>query len=279
LHIFILTALTMIAFAANSVLARVALGTTAIDPASYTLIRLAAGAVALAVIATIGSNRATARGGSWPAATALFGYAAAFSFAYLKLPTGTGALVLFASVQITMIGWGLMRGDRPSLAEWCGLAIAFSAFIWLVSPGLAAPDLASSALMALAGICWGAYSILGKGAADPLQATAGNFLRTVPMAILLSALAFAQVSLPLGGVILAIVSGAVTSGLGYALWYRALKRLTSVRAALVQLTVPALAAAGGILFLSEPLTFRFALCSVLILGGIALAIFSKTKRA
>jgi drug/metabolite transporter (DMT)-like permease len=279
LQIFLLTALTMIAFAANSVLARAALLTTAIDPASYTLIRLASGAAALGVIALMGSNRTERRGGNWSSAAALFGYAAAFSFAYLQLPSGTGALVLFASVQITMIGWGLWRGDRPSAAEWCGLAAAFSAFVWLVSPGITAPDIKSSGLMALAGVCWGVYSVRGKSAADPLQETAGNFLRAAPMALVLSALAHTQFSVPLDGAVLALVSGAVTSGLGYALWYRALKGLTSVQGALVQLSVPAIAAAGGIAFLAEPLTLRFALCSVVILGGIALAVLSKARRA
>jgi drug/metabolite transporter (DMT)-like permease len=278
LQIIFLTALTMMAFAANSVLARTALLTTAIDPASYTLIRLASGAVTLAVISTIGSNRAAPRRGNFLSAAALFGYAAAFSFAYQKLPSGTGALILFASVQITMIGWGLWRGDRPSAAEWCGLAAAFSAFVWLVSPGIAAPDIYSSGLMALAGICWGAYSVRGRSAADPLQETAGNFLRAAPMALFLSLLALSQFSVPLDGALLALMSGAVTSGLGYALWYRALKGLTPVQGALVQLSVPAIAAAGGIAFLAEPLTWRFALCSALILGGIALANFSKARR-
>ena len=269
----------MTAFAANSVLARAALLTTAIDPASYTLIRLVSGAATLAVIALIGSNRAAPRGGNWLSAAALFGYAAAFSFAYVNLPSGTGALVLFACVQITMIGWGLWRGDRPGAAEWFGLVAAFAAFVWLVSPGIAAPDIRCSALMALAGICWGVYSLRGRGAADPLQETAGNFLRAAPMALVLSALAFAQISVPLDGAALALLSGAVTSGLGYALWYRALQGLTSVQGALVQLSVPAIAAAGGIAFLAEPLTLRFALCSAVILGGIALAVLSKARRA
>ena len=269
----------MTAFAANSVLARAALGATVIDPASYTLIRLVSGAAALAVIAAMGGSRMEPRGGNWTAAAALFGYAAAFSFAYVRLPAGTGALVLFASVQAAMIGWGLWRGDRPSLYEWGGLAVAFSAFVWLVSPGIEAPDLASSALMALAGLCWGVYSIFGRGAADPLQATAGNFLRAAPMALALSALAFTHMSVPLDGAVLAVISGAVTSGMGYALWYRALKGLTQLRAALVQLTVPAIAAAGGIIFTGEPLTWRFAVCSALILGGIALATLSMSKRA
>lgn len=268
----------MIAFAANSVLARLALSATAIDPASYTLIRLASGAAALAVIASMGSNRSAPRGGNWSSAAALFGYAAAFSFAYLALPSGTGALVLFASVQITMIGWGLLRGDKPNAAEWRGLLAAFAAFVWLVSPGIEAPDITSSALMALAGVCWSVYSLRGRSAADPLQETAGNFLRAAPMALMLSLLAFSQFSVPPDGAALALISGAVTSGLGYALWYRALKGLSSVQGALVQLSVPAIAAAGGIVFLAEPLTLRFVLCSVIILGGIALAISSKARR-
>jgi drug/metabolite transporter (DMT)-like permease len=277
MHIFLLTALTMAAFAANSILGRLALGATSIDPASYTLIRLLSGAMVLALLANLGGKQRAARAGNWVSAAALFAYAAAFSFAYLKLPAGTGALVLFTSVQGTMIAWGLYRGDRPSAGEWSGQIIAFLAFVWLVSPGVAAPDFMSSVLMALAGVSWGVYSIRGRSSGDPLQATAGNFLRSVPFALALCAVFIPQMSVPLKGVALAVASGAVTSGLGYALWYRVLAKLTSIQAALVQLTVPAIATAGGIAFMGEPLTARFAACSCLIISGIALSIVAKAK--
>lgn len=265
----------MIAFAANSVLARLALGAGEIDPASYTTLRLLAGALVLFMLAR--RDHAARPSGGWFPALALFGYAAAFSFAYLNLATGTGALILFASVQATMIGWGLWKGDRPNAAEWSGLTIAFAAFTWLVSPGLAAPDPFSSGLMILAGLSWGAYSIIGRTFADPLQATAGNFLRAAPLGLALSVVFLAEMRISAQGALLAVISGALTSGLGYALWYRALKGISQVQAALVQLTVPAIAAGGGILFLSEPLTFRFALCSALILGGIAIAVLSRRR--
>lgn len=279
LKIIILTVLTMVAFAANSILGRMALRTTDIDPASYVLIRLVSGAIILAVLAGLGRAKAPGRlgEGNWTSALALFSYAAAFSFAYLGLDTGTGALILFTTVQGTMISWGLYQGDRPSLVEWLGLGVAFAAFVWLVSPGISRPDVTASCLMIGAGLAWGVYSIRGKSATDPLQATAGNFLRSVPIAIALLAMFFKSSSIPLQGAALAICSGAITSGLGYALWYQVLKSLTSMQGAMVQLSVPAIAAAGGIAFLGEPLTWRFIFCSTLILGGIGVAIFAKTK--
>ena len=275
----VLTALTMVAFAANSVLSRLALRTTDIDPASYVLIRLVSGAVILTLLAIVTRRQAgiAAPGGSWLSALMLFSYAAAFSFAYLGLDTGTGALILFATVQGTMIGWSLYRGDRPGFYEWVGLALAVAASVWLVSPGVTAPDPFHALLMAVAGVSWGVYSIRGKSSADPLLATSGNFLRAVPLAVGLSALFFRTASFPPAGVALAVLSGAVTSGLGYALWYRVLKSLTSMQGGMVQLSVPAIATAGGIAFLSEPLTWRFVICSFLILGGIGFAITAKLK--
>lgn len=279
MQIFILTTLAMIAFAANSVLGRLALGTTVIDPASYTFIRLASGAVVLALLIRFDNKKSAVVAGNWASATALFIYAAAFSFAYIRLPTGTGALVLFTSVQATMIVWGLYGGDRPSSGEWLGQFIAFAAFIWLISPGIAAPPPTSCALMALAGFAWGVYSIRGKKSGDPLHATSGNFLRSVPMALALLVLYHARISTPLSGIILALISGAITSGLGYALWYRVLAQLTSVQAALVQLSVPAIAAGGGIALMGEPLTLRYIVCSAMIISGIGLSIFAKDRRS
>ena len=279
MQVLFLSTLTMIAFAANSVFSRIALRITDIDPASYVLIRLACGALILALLVRTfkrNGNAATPNG-NWFSALMLFSYAAAFSFAYLGLDTGTGALILFATVQATMIGWSHYCGDRPSLYEWCGLGVAFAASVWLLSPGVDAPDLFHAMLMAVAGASWGIYSIRGKSASDPLQATAGNFIRAVPMGLILSAVFFGAASFPIAGVALAVLSGAITSGLGYALWYHVLKSLTSMQAGMVQLSVPVIATAGGIAFLAEPLTWRFVVCSMLILGGIGFSIMARLR--
>ena len=286
-HVF-LTALTMIAFAANSVLGRMALGsadTPLIDPASYSAVRLATGALMLTILAAstgrAQNGAARPRSGSWASALALFAYAVAFSYAYVALDTGIGALILFACVQATMIGWGLKEGDRPSWLEWLGLATAFGAFIWLVSPGLSAPDPLAAGLMALSGIAWGIYSLRGRGLPDPLKATADNFLRSVVFLLPLG-LAVAIMQLPVqaswAGLVLAALSGAVTSGIGYALWYRVLRQIGATQGAIVQLTVPVIAAAGGTLFLGEGWTLRLIVSSLLILGGVAVAIIAKQKR-
>lgn len=284
MRLVVVTALTMVAFAANSVLARMALGAGAIDAASYTFVRVVSGAVVLAILALVHRRSpcpslvSVARTGNWASALALFAYAAGFSYAYLALETGTGALILFACVQATMIGWAIARGDRPLVLEWLGLAVAFAAFVWLVSPGIAAPDPLGAALMAAAGIAWGVYSLRGRGSADPLAATAGNFMLAAPVGLLLLVLAFAGWRLSLAGFLLAALSGAVASGMGYALWYTALRQLTATQAAIVQLTVPAIAAAGGIALLGEPLTLRFAASAVAILGGVAVAVTARRRR-
>lgn len=272
----------MTAFAANSLLARLALGAGAIDAASYTFVRLASGALVLVALASLQKKSAigaVVKKGHWMSALALFVYAAGFSYAYLVLETGMGALILFAMVQATMIGWGLYRGDRPLAFEWIGLIIAFGAFIWLVSPGLSAPDPIGTALMAAAGVAWGVYSLRGRGALDPLAATAGNFTISVPAALVVLVLAIGSLSAEPVGIVLAVISGALTSGLGYALWYRVLPQITATQGAIVQLTVPVIAAAGGVAFAGEPVTVRFAIASLLILGGVALAIIAKSKRA
>ena len=278
----LLTALAMVAFAANSLLCRLALVDPTIDPASFTAIRLVSGAITLALLVALrGSVRNLAVAGSWRSAAALFGYAIAFSFAYVTLGASTGALILFGAVQITMISVGLLRGERLGALQWAGGLVAIGGLAYLLAPGLHAPSPIGAALMAGAGVAWGLYSLLGRSAHsqsfEPTTTTAGNFMRAAPMALL--ALPFApQLDLSWHGVALAIASGAIASGLGYAVWYAALKGLRASEAAIVQLTVPVIAAAGAILLLSEALTLRFVLASAAILGGVAL-VLSAQRRA
>lgn len=266
----LLAAAAMCGFAANSLLCRAALGDGLIDGASFTAIRLLSGAATLAVLV----RGAPLRRGSFAAAALLFAYAAAFSFAYLALPAGIGALLLFGAVQVTMIAAGLLRGERPGPRVWTGAALALGGLLVLTLPGASAPAPAAAALMVLAGAAWGGYSLRGRGERDALGATAGNFARAVPLALLLIAAAYAQAaSFATGrGVALAVFSGAVTSGLIYAVWYAALPGLTTTSAALVQLTVPVIAALGGVALLGEVVTARLWLAGALILGGVALAV-------
>ena len=277
-RLFFLTLLAMLAFAGNSLLCRLALKHTAIDAASFTLIRIASGALALWLIMQMRS-RPVARLGSWPSALALFIYAAAFSFAYLTLSAGTGALLLFGAVQVTMIAWGFRQGERLHARQVSGLALALAGLVTLVLPGLTAPPLPGSILMLCAGAAWGIYSLRGRTAGDPINATAGNFLRAVPCAVLLSLMLFRWMRLDSLGVAFAILSGGLASGVGYVIWYRALPGLQAASAATVQLSVPVLAAAGGILLLGETLTVRFLLASLAILTGIALVVVGKSHRA
>ncbi len=268
----------MIAFAGNSLLCRAALRHTAIDAASFTLLRLFSGALALVVIVRL-RRGPTRLQGNWPSAAALFVYAGAFSFAYLSLSAATGALLLFGAVQATMILWGLQSGESLRARQLFGLALAAGGLVALLLPGLTAPPLRDSILMLVAGTAWGIYSLRGKGAADPTGTTAGNFLRAVPFAVLLSALFFPWLQLDRAGVGYAMLSGAISSGLGYVIWYAALPALKATSAATVQLSVPVLAATGGILLLGEPITARFVLASITILGGIALVIWEKQRVA
>jgi drug/metabolite transporter (DMT)-like permease len=277
-RVFLFTALAMIAFAGNSLLCRFALRQTAIDAASFTLIRVVSGAVCLWLIAQLRKGP-SANAGSWPSALALFGYAALFSFAYLRLTAGTGALLLFGAVQATMILWALRKGERLRLGQIAGLLLALAGLVTLVLPGLSAPPLGAALLMLGAGITWGIYSLRGKGAGDPLRATAGNFLRATPMAALLTIMMLGSTNFDRTGVCYAIVSGALASGIGYAIWYTALPALKASGAATVQLSVPVLAAAGGIVFLGEQLTLRFVLASAAVLGGIALVIIERRAAA
>jgi drug/metabolite transporter (DMT)-like permease len=269
----------MTAFAANSLLTRAALGTGAIDAVSFTTVRILAGAAMLAAI--VGASRIVRGGvgGDWLSAGTLFVYAIAFSAAYLSLSAGTGALILFGAAQVTMIVAGLRSGERLSASGWLGFAAAVAGVVYLVAPGVTAPPALGAALMAVAGIGWGVYSLLGRRDVDPLTATAGNFVRSAPLVLVLSLVFFIRASGTWKGLALAAVCGAVTSGLGYVVWYTALRGLTSTRAAAVQLSVPALAALGGVLFLSERFTWRLLLSSAAILGGIALVLARRADRA
>ena len=274
MRVVILTLLAMVAFASNSLLCRLALRQTTIDAASFTLIRLLSGVIALwLIVITRKPGRPTA--GNWTSALALFAYAAAFSFAYISLSVGTGALLLFGMVQATMIFWGLWKGERLNARQWFGLAIALGGLVALVFPGLSAPPIGGALLMTGAGIAWGIYSLRGKGAGDPTSVTAGNFWRSVVFAAVLSMALLRWTNLDPAGIRYAIVSGAIASGVGYVIWYSALPGLKATTAATVQLSVPVLAAVGGILFLSESITLRLLLASLLILGGIGLVIIEK----
>jgi len=274
-----LTVTTMIAFAANSLLCRMALGAGAIDAASFTTLRLASGALTLWLIVSATRKDKTGARGDWIAAAMLFLYAIAFSFAYLSLSAGTGALILFGAVQLTMLTVGLRGGEHFAPLSWVGFVLAVVGLIYLVSPGLTAPAPVGAALMAVAGIAWGVYSLRGRSVADPLIATSGNFARTLPLTLVVSALYLANVHASSSGVLLAVASGAIASGVGYVIWYAALRGLNATRAATVQLSVPVIAAFGGAALLSERITLRLLISSVAILGGIALVLMQRSARA
>ena len=266
-----LTALAMLPLAANSWLCRAALRDTGIDAASFTSIRLVSGALMLWLLVQLSRN---ARGGAgnWPSAFALFGYAVLFSFAYLSLTAATGALLLFGAVQATMIGLGLSRGERLDATQALGVALAFAGLVGLLMPGLSAPPLGGALLMIGAGVSWGIYSVRGRGAGDPTRVTAGNFMRAVPITAVLSLVFLGDASLDPTGVWYAVASGALTSALGYVLWYTVVPMITATSAATVQLSVPVIVAIGGVLLLGEPLTVRLVLASAAVLGGIGLVI-------
>jgi len=275
----LLTTLAMLAFAANSLLCRLALQHPLIDPASFGSVRLACGSLVLGLMMRLQAGHAAKGKADWLAAATLFAYVACFSFAYLTLSAGTGALILFGAVQVTMIGVGLRAGESFPLRAWAGLLLAVGGLVYLVSPGLSAPPLMGAALMAAAGVAWGVYSMRGRGVSDPLLASARNFLRATPLALGLSLLTVTGAHASLMGVALAVASGALTSGIGYVIWYAALKGLTAMRAATVQLSVPPIAAFGGALLLGEAITPRLALASAAILGGIALVLSSRARRS
>jgi drug/metabolite transporter (DMT)-like permease len=271
-----LTALAMSAFAGNSLLCRMALRHTQIDAAGFTLVRIVSGAVTLWLIVVLGrGSRGVA--GDWGSAAALFAYAAAFSFAYVGLTAGAGALLLFGAVQATMIGAGFVGGERLSPKQTAGLVLALAGLAGMLLPGLSAPSLWHSVLMLAAGVAWGVYSLRGKGVADPAAATAGNFVRAVPMAVVLGVAALPTLQWDAAGVGYAVASGALASGIGYAIWYSALRGLTAIRAATVQLSVPVLAAVAGIGLLGESMTLRLVAAAIAILGGIALVMTGRKQ--
>ena len=273
-RVFTLTLLAMIAFASNSLLCRAALKHTSIDAATFTFVRIFSGAAVLWVL--IKMRKVTSKeSGNWWSGLALFVYAAAFSFAYVDLAAGTGALLLFGAVQATMILWGFGKGERLDAIQIVGLLLAAAGLVVLLFPGLAAPPIGGSILMLAAGLAWGVYSLCGKSSRDAIAATAGNFLRAVPFAALVSVLMLSKMHLDSLGITYAVISGAITSGLGYVIWYAALAGLKAASAATVQLSVPVLAATGGILLLGEPITLRYAIASIAVLGGIFLVIIER----
>jgi len=268
-----LTALTLVAFASNSILTRMALAAHEIDASSFTAVRIVSGALMLAAIVRLKDGSWGAlrgRGGVGP--LALFGYVAPFSFAYLRIGAAVGALVLFGVVQLTMIGWGLARGERPGLRTWIGLAIAATGLVALVARPASRPDPLGVALMTLAGVSWGVYSLAGRGTPDPLAANARSFLWCVPAVAALSLMTQHARFTSARGLTLAVVSGAITSGLGYAIWYRALRGLSATQAAVVQLSVPVIAALAAVAFLGETLSVRLAICGIAVLSGVALVL-------
>ena len=277
-RVLLLAALAMLAFAGNSLLCRLALKSASIDAASFTAVRLLSGAVVLALIVRLRSG-VLSRCGDWPSACALFVYAAGFSAAYLQLSTATGALLLFGAVQLTMIAVGLWRGERLKTLQWIGLAAACVGLVEMLLPGLASPPLRGLLLMVGAGVAWGVYSLRGRGKGDATAVTAGNFWRAAVLAVLLSLLTLGSVHVETAGLLYAVASGAVASGLGYSIWYTALRGLSPTTAASIQLTVPALAALGAVVFLGESVTPRLSITSVVILGGVALVIWGKARPA
>ena len=277
-HTALLTAVAMVAFAANSLLCRMALGEGLIDAASFATVRVVAGAITLSLI-LLPRWRAQGRAPvDWRAAAMLFTYMAFFSFAYLSLSAGTGALLLFGAVQLTMFVVALRSGEPFPALSWAGLGLAVAGLIYLVSPGVTAPDPLGAALMTVAGVAWGVYSLLGKNASDPLAATANNFIFSVPLVVLVSLLFLEEFHFTNQGLVLAVASGSIASGLGYVIWYAALKGLPATRAATVQLSVPVIAAIGGVILLSEQLTFRLVLASAATLGGIALVLMQRSAK-
>jgi len=280
LKLVTLTTLGMIAFAGNSILCRAALAETDIDAGSFTSLRLISGALMLWLLLQLQRNKTAdkpAVGGDWLSALMLFIYAAGFSFAYINLPAGSGALLLFGAVQISMISAGLIAGEKLGRWQIGGYALAFAGLIGLLLPGAESPSLLAALLMVAAGIAWGVYSLRGRQGGDPLYNTGGNFIRAVPMTAALSLLFIGDINLDSSGIMLAIASGAITSGIGYAIWYAALPALQATTAAIVQLSVPIIATVGGLIRLDEAITLRLMLASVAVLGGIALFVLMKGK--
>jgi drug/metabolite transporter (DMT)-like permease len=268
----------MVAFAANSLLCRLALGQDQIDAASFTSIRVGAGVVTLCLILLARSKRPALAKMNWRSVAALAAYMVFFSFAYVSLHAGAGALILFGAVQITMFTVALRSGEHFAPLQWLGLALAVAGLVYLVSPGLAAPDPMGAVLMAVAGMSWGVYSLVGRGASDPLAATTTNFVFTLPIVVAVSLFALGGAHVSTRGAILAIASGAAASGCGYVIWYAALRGLTATRAAVVQLSVPVIAALGAAAFLAEPITLRLVLASAATIGGVAIVLVQRAAK-
>ncbi len=275
-----LTVLAVLAFTANPLLARLALVTSEMDALGYTGVRLASGALVLWALLFWRDGRAPRTvGGTWAGAAALFGYAILFSIAFLLIGAAVGALILFGAVQLAILSWAILKGDRPGVLEWTGLAMAGASLLYLVSPGLVAPHPIGAALMVVSGISWAAYTLIGRGSREPVRDTAGNFIRLLPLSLPLVVVGLAMQAPTALGLVYAIASGAVSSGLGYAIWYAVLPQMSRSVSAFVQLTVPALAALGSVVWLAEPLTARLVLASAGILGGAALALWAAGRRA
>ena len=273
LTVIVLTAIALIAFAANSVLSRLALDSQEIDAASFTSIRLISGIITLLILVKLSQRKSSSQStGSWLAGFSLFVYAIAFSYAYLTLETGTGALVLFGSVQITMVLLSIYSGTKLHPAEWVGILLAFLGLVYLMLPQLAAPSATGFVLMALAGIAWGIYTLSGRGSQHPLSDTAYNFLRTLPFVLILLLVSLGDIQFSAYGILLAALSGSLASGVGYSIWYAALAQLSSTQAAVLQLLVPVIAAVGGVVFVAEPVTLRLAVSGLLVIGGILIVV-------
>ena len=269
MRVFLLTAAALIGFAANSLLTRSALGQGLLDAGSFTAIRLVSGAATLILLSRL-RRAAQSEDGDWISALALAGYAICFTIAYTRIGASVGALILFGAVQLTMIGTGLARGERPRRLDWIGLSLAAAGLLVFTLPGVTAPDLAGSLLMATAGVSWGAYSLIGRRRRDPLGATAGNFLRASLIGAIFLGAWLRWLHVTPHGVLLALASGSLASGVGYTLWYAVLPSLAAWRAAILQLVVPVLTALAAIVLLNEPLTTRIVVSTVLIIGGVVL---------
>jgi len=276
IRVVVLTGLALMAFAANSVLCRLALGTGSIDAASFTVARLLSGSLTLVVVLFLRSERSLIpKYGSWMSSWMLFIYAISFSYAYITLETGTGALILFGAVQITMILTAVLTGTQLKSSEWIGVGVAFGGFVYLVMPGVSTPSLLGFSLMLISGIAWGIYTLRGRGSERPLLDTAHNFMRTVPLLVILFLSTRFQMNYSTQGLIYAVLSGALASGVGYSIWYAALKHLSASQAAVLQLLVPVIAAMGGVLFVGERITPRLIVSALMVLGGIFLVILGQ----
>ena len=268
-----LTSFSLVAFAGNSILCKLALGQNKLDAASFTIVRLLSGIIVLLLVPKIFNEKGTTtRNRNWISSVALFLYAVTFSYAYISLDTGTGALILFGAVQITMILASLIFGNKLHLAEWLGIISACSGFVYLIKPSLTTPSITGFILMTIAGIAWGIYTLRGKGSKQAIQDSAVNFFYTSPFIVTLLIIEFTNTNLSRSGILLAMASGAIASGIGYTVWYMTVKRLSTLQASIVQLLVPVIAAGGGVIFAQETISMRLVISAIAILGGILLVL-------